>query len=1093
MKLKQLFLLMIASLGMATYAEARTAPTMPEPQVLEDGGTYYLYNVGSNSFLTYDPSWQHATWLRESTPSPIKLTLVNDSEYLIEFLDTNMYLYSYNNRVENWNGYDEHCYFTFTKVNDGYYIQSTQNSSDEYLGEKNNAPYPNVTSGNILWLLWDATEETDNILVKQYLYNSLEAANQYYIDDYEAIYESEELSSDSIRKAADELNAYLEFSNSISLQEWSDYRILFKDYTKNWGWHDNNRSLSRSMENTSYTLNAVVYVDHDAVLSFYTDRWNNRGSYEVYVDNKLEQLIKRDDDWNNHFFIELAPGKHDITWKCTTNGYDTMVLGTFGIEDTPLTTIHMVEPGSLGTEILSQLDNIKDVRKLTISADKGMNEEDWERLLLIDRLYALDLGNVNITEIPEGRLSKYVHKEYEYLHSIILPERLEKLEYRAFMDSYLDSIEIPSTVTYIGAHALRGTRIRTAHLPENMSFIGEYAFYCCSFLESINWPSTITEIPSNCFRNDYYLKPFDIPQGTTSIGNRAFQYCNNFKSKIPESVTTIEDCAFEGTLVDSVTIRDGMNVGSQAFYNCDSLVYLELPPSYYQELYELVAYCDNLKNVYFKSPTMLISRYKNIFGGITPSSFTIHVPLYLVNAYKQDSYWYNYNIEGFNTEEIKDWIIRQPLTMYEGQRFEGTPNLQLTEQGALILSGDDQMSIGNFQTDRDGNNTAMTSFIYNSCDNIDITGTYTVRYYTSGKRWYFTCLPFDTKVGDIQCPSNFAIRYYDGASRAENGASGNWKNFSANDIIPAGTSFIFQTSKDCWTTFKSQDNSSKQRVFATKEITKELVPYSSEKKEDKGWNLVGNPWLTYYNIYKLNFTAPITIWNGYNYTAYSIIDDEYALEPLQAFFVQCPEELTEISFPIDGRQLTAEITDQNGARAQDNSRKLVDVELTDGELTDKTRFVLNPQASLDYETTCDASKFFSMDASVPQLYTLEQGQAMAINERPLADGTVQLGIRVAQDGAYTISAPRCQFGTIMLVDQLTGTETDLASESYHFTANSGTDNARFVLRVDGSSLSGVECVAMPSQQATPVFNLNGQRIQQPRKGLFIQGHKKIIR
>ena len=69
----------------------------------------------------------------------------------------------------------------------------------------------------------------------------------------------------------------------------------------------------------------------------------------------------------------------------------------------------------------------------------------------------------------------------------------------------------------------------------------------------------------------------------------------------------------------------------------------------------------------------------------------------------------------------------------------------------------------------------------------------------------------------------------------------------------------------------------------------------------------------------LRMSPPITVWdysaNYYgNYVAYSIIDDDYAIKPLEAIFVQCPDEVNSISFPIDGRQLTDVIESQNAAR-----------------------------------------------------------------------------------------------------------------------------------------------------------------------------------
>ena len=66
--------------------------------------------------------------------------------------------------------------------------------------------------------------------------------------------------------------------------------------------------------------------------------------------------------------------------------------------------------------------------------------------------------------------------------------------------------------------------------------------------------------------------------------------------------------------------------------------------------------------------------------------------------------------------------------------------------------------------------------------------------------------------------------------------------------------------------------------------------------------------------------------------------------------------------------------------------------------------MLNDEASAGYDLSCDASKFMSMDVTVPQLYTIgADGTTYAINERPLSDGRVRLGLYLPQDGAYTLS------------------------------------------------------------------------------------------
>jgi hypothetical protein len=148
---------------------------------------------------------------------------------------------------------------------------------------------------------------------------------------------------------------------------------------------------------------------------------------------------------------------------------------------------------------------------------------------------------------------------------------------------------------------------------------------------------------------------------------------------------------------------------------------------------------------------------------------------------------------------------------------------------------------------------------------------------------------------------------------------------------------------------------------------------------------------------------------------------------------------------------------------------------------------------MDYEVSCDASKVMSMANNVPQIWTVEQGVQMAINERPMGDGTVQIGFKVAQGGLYTISAPRNQFKNIVLVDNEMGIETDLSSGSYTFSADAGINNNRFTLHVGGVVITGIGNNREAINNSGSVYNLNGQRITTPQKGLYIVNGKKVLK
>ena len=73
-----------------------------------------------------------------------------------------------------------------------------------------------------------------------------------------------------------------------------------------------------------------------------------------------------------------------------------------------------------------------------------------------------------------------------------------------------------------------------------------------------------------------------IPEGVTSIGDRAFSGCNNMRSiTIPESVTSIGIRAFSFcSSLESITIPESVtSIGSSAFSECSSLRSITIPKS----------------------------------------------------------------------------------------------------------------------------------------------------------------------------------------------------------------------------------------------------------------------------------------------------------------------------------------------------------------------------------------------------------------------------------------------------------------------------------------------------------------------------------
>lgn len=331
--------------------------------------------------------------------------------------------------------------------------------------------------------------------------------------------------------------------------------------------------------------------------------------------------------------------------------------------------------------------------------------------------------------------------------------------------------------------------------------------------------------------------------------------------------------------------------------------------------------------------------------------------------------------------------------------------------------------------------------------------------------WHFIAFPFDVdKNAFVSAVENgsreYVIRSYDGQARANNGMdwSNNWKNVS--DKLRAGCGYILQTESPEQSnngnyynlSFKLTDAEVTKALLNTQVISIPLNNYPSIYDDNKNWNLIGNPYPAFYNIRNINFgdASIIIIWNGQGYTPLSIHDDSYSLRPLEAFFVQKPDNQPSITFNPEGRSTSAMATDFYTLRSASYlDRKLLNLSLSGETYTDKARIVINPSAKMDYDMNNDAIKWMSPNKELPQFYTLSNdGKRYAINERPVGTGCIPVGFYVGQTGSYTFKiSPEDDWQQIYLIDKYENKQVDLCLTAYSFHTNEGTFDDRFEIHI----------------------------------------------
>ena len=141
--------------------------------------------------------------------------------------------------------------------------------------------------------------------------------------------------------------------------------------------------------------------------------------------------------------------------------------------------------------------------------------------------------------------------------------------------SGLTSIAIPNSVTSIGDAAFAGcSGLKSVTIGNSVTSIGQSAFSDCIDLTSVIIPNSVTSISASAFWNCSGLTSVNIGNSVTSIGQSAFSDCIDLTSVIiPNSVTSISASAFWNCSgLTSVNIGNSVtSISPSAFGQCIGL------------------------------------------------------------------------------------------------------------------------------------------------------------------------------------------------------------------------------------------------------------------------------------------------------------------------------------------------------------------------------------------------------------------------------------------------------------------------------------------------------------------------------------------
>ena len=150
-------------------------------------------------------------------------------------------------------------------------------------------------------------------------------------------------------------------------------------------------------------------------------------------------------------------------------------------------------------------------------------------------------------KLPEGIAGGYDEAtKYKYKWSslrgkvkkVVLKKGVERIGHNAFGNiTKLKSVKFPKTLKRIDAYAFSDTQISSLQLPDNVTVIGEGAFYpsiISGKIKTIKLPAKLKTIGKWAFEEQKFTE-LTIPANVEKIGAQAFSGCQSLKKIVIKS------------------------------------------------------------------------------------------------------------------------------------------------------------------------------------------------------------------------------------------------------------------------------------------------------------------------------------------------------------------------------------------------------------------------------------------------------------------------------------------------------------------------------------------------------------------------------
>ena len=192
------------------------------------------------------------------------------------------------------------------------------------------------------------------------------------------------------------------------------------------------------------------------------------------------------------------------------------------------------------------------------------------------------------------------------LHQIVMSPNVKRINYYAFENTLLESIELPSGLTHIGVSAFAGTSLTEVVIPASVTILPYYAFFRCpltkitfheglqeiqlgafsaNHIDSLVFPGSLSKISLNDGYHDVYdtilCRYVEFQNGAQplELGDNCFFGFDHLETIIlSDNITRLGKFCFESTGIRSVVIPPLVDtISEECFAGCYNLFDVTLP------------------------------------------------------------------------------------------------------------------------------------------------------------------------------------------------------------------------------------------------------------------------------------------------------------------------------------------------------------------------------------------------------------------------------------------------------------------------------------------------------------------------------------